>query len=353
ARPGLAPARGGRPSSPAAWSSRPASGWRWSRPTGYPRGRSGSSWGWPSCSSSSSGSSARHGRDAASAGGAAASHRRSALRLLPDAAVVQETDLALDDLVAVLGVLHRRALEVEVLGIDRLLVEQLVQLGPDVLEPVVPLSARPVVAERLDVDDAGDVGGAGAVVLTAHDPALVVDDERSPAERVDRGRLLGEEVVRAHVGRHDVNVFVERTGPALDLEHVVAGGRVRIGRAVDHLGAVEGQRPRVLRIRSLIGHHDAEPPDLGVGDGPEGVEIPAVLLDPPVVDVVRTHRLLDREQRRDLVMLEDELATGIDDEADVEVAVLEVGVPRLGLGHHEGAVLPGDLGELLRLLAGN
>src|SRR5262245_3537986 len=52
-------------------------------------------------------------------------------------------------------------------------------------------------------------------------------------------------------------------------------------------------------------------------------------------------------------MLEDELATRVDDEADVEVAVLEVGVARLGLGHHEGAVLPGDLGELFRLLAGN
>mgnify|MGYP003694332739 CR=1 FL=1 len=36
-------------------------------------------------------------------------------------------------------------------------------------------------------------------------------------------------------GRHDVHVVVERAGPALDLEDLVAGRRVRIGRAVDDL----------------------------------------------------------------------------------------------------------------------
>src|SRR2546425_2603008 len=277
----------------------------------------------------------------------------SAVGLLPDAAVVHELDLALDDLLAVLGVLHRRALEIEVLGIDRLLVEQLVELGTEVLHPVVPLGAGPVVAQRLDVDHAAHVRRAGAVVLAADDAALVVDDERAPAEGVDGRRLLGEEVVGPHVGRHQVHVVVEGAGPALDLEDLVAGGRVRIGRAIDDLGAVEGQRPRVLRVGALVGHHDAEPTDLGVGDRPECVEISTVFFDPPIVDVMRTDRVLDGEQRRNFIMLQDHLAARVDDEAHVEEAVLEVGVPGLGLGHDERVVLLGDLAERLRLLAGD
>src|SRR5438093_4210448 len=104
------------------------------------------------------------------------------LRLLPDAAVVHEPDLAPDDLLAILLVLHGRAVEVEVLRVDRLLVEELVELGAQVLQPVVPLGAGAMVAERLDVDHAADVGGAGAVVLASDDPALVVDDEGPTAE---------------------------------------------------------------------------------------------------------------------------------------------------------------------------
>src|SRR5205814_916778 len=143
---------------------------------------------------------------------------RSALRLLPDAALVHQPDLPLDDLLAVLGVLHRRALEVEVLRVDRPLVEDLVELGPEVLQPVVPLRPGPVVAERLDVDDAADVRGARPVVLAADDAALVVDDEGPAAEGVDGRRLLWEEVVGPHVGGDDVHVVVEGAGAALDLE---------------------------------------------------------------------------------------------------------------------------------------
>src|SRR5262245_50091768 len=55
----------------------------------------------------------------------------SAIGFDPDAAVVHEADLALDDLVAILLVLHRRALEVEVLRVDRLFVEDLVELGSE------------------------------------------------------------------------------------------------------------------------------------------------------------------------------------------------------------------------------
>src|SRR5881296_2155326 len=70
----------------------------------------------------------------------------SAVGLLPDPAVVHQLDLPLDDLLAVLGVLHRLALEVEVLRVDRLLVEDLVELGAEILDPVVPLGARAMVA---------------------------------------------------------------------------------------------------------------------------------------------------------------------------------------------------------------
>ncbi len=210
-----------------------------------------------------------------------------------------------------------------------------------------------MVTQSLDVDDPADVGRAGAVVLPPHDSPLVVDDEGAAAERVDRRRLLGEEVVGPHVGRHDVHVVVERPRAALDLEDLVAGRRMGIGGAVDDLGAVERQRPRVLRIRALVGHHDAEAADLGVGDRPERVEVASVLLDPPVVDVVRAHRVLDREQRRDLVVLQDHAAAWVDDEPDVEEAILQVGVPGLRLGHDERVVLPGDLAELFGLLTGD
>src|SRR5262245_25058858 len=128
---------------------------------------------------------------------ASANARRSrtslSLRPLPDAPVVHEADLAPDHLVAILLVLHRGALQIEVLRIDRFLVKQLVQLRAQVLHPVVPLRAGAMVAERLDVDHAAHVRGAGAVVLAAHDAPLVVDDERAPAEGVDRRGLLREQ----------------------------------------------------------------------------------------------------------------------------------------------------------------
>src|SRR4030095_10022735 len=94
----------------------------------------------------------------------------SPLGARPDIAVVHEPDLSLNHLVAVLSVLHRRPLEVEILRIDGLLVEELIELGPEVLHPVVPLGPRPVVAECLDVDDASDVGPARAVLLPRADP---------------------------------------------------------------------------------------------------------------------------------------------------------------------------------------
>ena len=68
---------------------------------------------------------------------------------------------------------------------------------------------------------------------------------------------------------------------------------------------------------------------------------------------MRTDRVLDWEQRRDLVMLEDDLATRVDDEADVEEAVLHIRVTGLGLRNHEGVVLARQLAQRLGLLAGD
>jgi hypothetical protein len=60
--------------------------------------------------------------------------------------------------------------------------------------------------------------------------------------------------------------------------------------------------------------------------------------------------VLHREERRHLVVLEDDPAAGVEDEPHVEVAVLPVGVPRLRLRHDEHVVLARDLSELFGLL---
>jgi hypothetical protein len=57
---------------------------------------------------------------------------RLAFWLLPDAAIVHEPDLALDHSLTVFRVLHRFPFQIEVLGIDRLLVKYLVKLGAQV-----------------------------------------------------------------------------------------------------------------------------------------------------------------------------------------------------------------------------
>ena len=45
--------------------------------------------------------------------------------------------------------------------------------------------------------------------------------------------------------------------------------------------------------------------------------------------------MLHGEERRDLVVDEDDLPLRVQDEADVEETVLEIGVARLGLRHDE------------------
>src|SRR5216683_745362 len=79
-------------------------------------------------------------------------------RFFPNAPIVHKPDLAFIYFLAVFGMFHWLSLQVQVLGINRLLVENLVKLGAQVLQPVVPLRPRPVVAEGLDVDYSGHIG---------------------------------------------------------------------------------------------------------------------------------------------------------------------------------------------------
>jgi hypothetical protein len=63
--------------------------------------------------------------------------------------------------------------------------------------------------------------------------------------------------------------------------------------------------------------------------------------------------VLDRVQRRELVVDEDHLASRVDHEADVEEHPREMLVARLGLRHDEHVPVPGQLPEEGGLLAGD
>ena len=75
--------------------------------------------------------------------------------LLADAltslALLHERDLGFSPLLAVLGVVERFAIQVEVFRVDRLFVHHLVELGSEVLHPVRPGRSVAMVAECLDV----------------------------------------------------------------------------------------------------------------------------------------------------------------------------------------------------------
>src|SRR5260370_29571027 len=76
----------------------------------------------------------------------------SPLRTLPHAALVHEINLPGNHLLAVLLMPIWRAVEVQVLWVYRLLVNELVLLGGEVLYPIVPLRVRAEMPQRLDVD---------------------------------------------------------------------------------------------------------------------------------------------------------------------------------------------------------
>src|ERR1700739_2495516 len=167
---------------------------------------------------------------------------RTMRRLLPDAALLHQRHLLVDDFALVVGVLAWDFVEVAVLWIDRLLVDDLREFGAHVLEPVGHLRGFAVMAQRLDVDDAGDEGRAVGVALLADELAAIVDDHRLAAAGIDAEMPgFGIKVIAADVRRHDVHVVLERTRPVGNLEHVVLGERARHRGAIDDLGAVHGE----------------------------------------------------------------------------------------------------------------
>jgi len=76
---------------------------------------------------------------------------------------VHQIDLFASDFFVVFGVFHGLALEIEIFRIDRFFVDDLVELGAEILHPVVAFGAGAVIAKGFDVDDSGDVAGATAV----------------------------------------------------------------------------------------------------------------------------------------------------------------------------------------------
>src|SRR4051794_33405086 len=91
-----------------------------------------------------------------------------------DATLLKLSHLRLDHVAAVLVVLVRRALGVEVLRVDRLLVDQPVLLCREILHPVAPLRVGAELTQRLNVDRARDPRRGPAVRVIPDDAALVV-----------------------------------------------------------------------------------------------------------------------------------------------------------------------------------
>src|SRR5262249_3508440 len=103
----------------------------------------------------------------------------------------------------------------------------------------------------------------------------------------------------------------------------------------------------------FIGHHDTKAPNLRIDHRPEGVQRTAILLDPPVIDIVRTDGMLDWKEGRDFIVLEDHLTLRVEDEAHVKKAVGPIGMTRLRLRHDEGLILAGNFAEFLCLFSRN
>src|SRR5579863_6902461 len=138
---------------------------------------------------------------------------------------------------------------------------------------------------RLDVYYASHVCRYAAILLPPDDLPAIVDYERAAAESVDRSAAVFVDIVSARVGRHHIHIVIQGPCSTLDFEQLIAGCGMWVRSAINHLGAVERQRPRILRIGSFVSHHDPKLANLGVRDGPEGIERATVLLHPPVEDV--------------------------------------------------------------------
>ena len=96
-----------------------------------------------------------------------------------------------------------------------------------------------------------------------------------------------------------------------------------------------------------------KPADRGIGDRPEGLQIAAVFLDPPVEEIMRRDGALAGQQGDDLVMLQDDRAVRIDDKADIKEPIRPILVARLGLRHDVDAPGAGEPPEPVGFRAGN
>src|SRR6516225_3151081 len=84
-------------------------------------------------------------------------HWDLSFRFFPNPTLMHQCNLFFCDLFVVRRVFQGLALHVEILGIDRLFVDNLIELSAKVLHPVVPLGARAMITQGLDVDDSGNV----------------------------------------------------------------------------------------------------------------------------------------------------------------------------------------------------
>lgn len=99
-----------------------------------------------------------------------------ALGFDPDVAFVHQVNLFLNDLFMILGMFHWCAMQIKVFGIDWLLVQHLVEFSTQILHPIVPLCSCPVVTQGFDINHAGHICRAGAVVLSSNNLSFIVDD---------------------------------------------------------------------------------------------------------------------------------------------------------------------------------
>src|SRR6266516_192823 len=136
------------------------------------------------------------------------------LWLHPDTSLVHQVNLFLNDLLSVLSMLHRLAIQVQILRINRLFVEQLVEFSTQIFHPVIPLCTCPVVSQRLDINHSSHICRTSAILLLAHNLAFIIDDERAPTEGIDWRLLFRKQIIRPHVWSHEIHIVVERTSTA-------------------------------------------------------------------------------------------------------------------------------------------
>src|SRR5262252_7065364 len=142
-------------------------------------------------------------------------------------------------------VLAGATLQVEVLRIDRLFVDDLRQLGAHVLQPIARARMLPMMAQRLDVEDAGDKARAVYGTLPADDGAAVIHNHRLSSTGVDWRLAVGVEEVRREARCEYIEIILQGAGSVGDLEGLALRERRGQGGPIHHFGAVHGEAAAV------------------------------------------------------------------------------------------------------------